>query len=545
MTYNPKINWQYGDIVTEQDLNRIEQAIWDISKNRGTEIVIAPYNSSEKDKTGFVLTGADDQIMINEIISSLVNGGSILFLDGDIQLTDAVKVKDYMKISGLGMETRFNLSNNSIGFTQIDTSKNLLRCIFKDFGILGDGENSTNTQTIGMRLSPQESIFENIRVYGCKDGFDLNAEFGASVMNFISKCLFLSNVHLGIRLGSDSILTQCIIGDNANLLRHPIDYDSCGLKLGGWGNQVYNNHFYKNAIGIRSEWAVGNVITGNLFESGYKEDIFFAGCTEAVQIANNVFHGKDKSANQDLSMYNSITFEGASSTNVQNNSVIGNSFLCFSEEYNPNIRYNYCIAEGINCNNNFIISNNFNGFYKQENPVYKTGENTIIDGYNPAFTGTVTLQKIKSNLLAEIDAADTTGGTLISDTLCFKGQSAQLLQPSSSPAAKSLSVTIGGLRYGQFSVAFRIKSNNNTTGSTVATLQISDGSGGNSSSLALIGTNFTNTTAYQMFYIPLNNIGQFSGNNIKLTLTCAAIANLDLRLDSIIIAPIHLGVFGA
>lgn len=149
----------------------------------------------------------------------------------------------------------------------------------------------------------------------------------------------------------------------------------------------------------------------------------------------------------------------------------------------------------------------------------------------------------------EWDAEDITlnKGELIADVLCWKGQSVQYAQPSTGAIASILGVvTCNTLRYGSFSVSFRIKSSDASSSSAIMTLKVASADGTTVASLALKGTDFTDVGAntYKTVQVPFINKGQSAGNAFTFSVTSEAIASTIIGVDSILVQPVNAAGYG-
>lgn len=350
---------------------------------RTSEFIIAPHDSTQKLASKVLLDDNDNSDDINNAIDMLARGGTIKFLDGTINLKDSTKsilLKNNITIDGLGAATMLKVANNAIAISQFDKTAVLYNTMIRNILIVGDKDTVVGSTVVGIKLSPQELILENVKVIKCRDGINLDGGYGASIMNYVSKCVIGANSHRGLVLGSDSNVTQCLIGDNGMPGIDVIEYDSCALNVTGWGNNIENNHLYKSAIALRVDWSVGNMIIGNMFESGYYNDIMFAGRAHMNTVKHNTFMGKDRNYTaEDNTGTNCIEFIGApTGEGAKRNSIDSNDFTFYSEQYFDRIRYNYAIAECENCDNNSIRNNNiFREVIKQTNPILKIGAHTV------------------------------------------------------------------------------------------------------------------------------------------------------------------------
>jgi hypothetical protein len=138
-------------------------------------------------------------------------------------------------------------------------------------------------------------------------------------------------------------------------------------------------------------------------------------------------------------------------------------------------------------------------------------------------------------------------GTLTTDSLCWLGSNIQYTQPASSMALVTVaSVSYNLLRYGQYSVGFRLKSSNITSATAVTTLKVLNSSGNVVNSVGILGTNFAivGANVYNTFYLPFNNSGQSTGNVFTFEFTSEAVASTLIAIDSIIVAPMQLAQYG-
>ncbi|WP_308898975.1 hypothetical protein [Candidatus Desulfosporosinus nitrosoreducens] len=77
----------------------------------------------------------------------------------------------------------------------------------------------------------------------------------------------------------------------------------------------------------------------------------------------------------------------------------------------------------------------------------------------------------------------------------------------------------------------------------VTNLKVTDQSDGNAVVTSIMNTDIVDVANYQIFYVPFENKGTFSGNVIKFSLTCEAHPTLEIDLDSIIVELIHPGTY--
>lgn len=330
--------------------------------------------SSSNDKV-IKLIGTNDDAAINSLIDNVGDKPlKIGMLEGNIYCNDKIKIYSYTTMLGSGQGTKINVKNNA-EITQKKTDNNLLGCTFENFQIIGDREINSSTKVQGIKISAQECKFRNLTIRNCYLGMNVEAGYGVSVMNHIDSCNFLDNCKQGLRLGTDSLLTHCMFGQNAMYERDSLDYDSCGLLITGYGNQILGNHLYKNKVNIRSDWASFSTIQNNLFEAGYEEDIVLVGRAWCNTISSNRFSGKDTNGN--YSNFGCIKYDSISSTELAYNNMISFNNFAF-DATRPNAKYKNIIQESSNCDNNMYTNNMFRLNYTDTEPIIATGSNSLI-----------------------------------------------------------------------------------------------------------------------------------------------------------------------
>ncbi len=227
-----------------------------------------------------------------------------------------------------------------------------------------------------MYLACQECNFDHMWFTNLMTGLDTNAEGGISVMNTLTHCYFIDNGKMGVKLGTDSNMTQCFVGSNSLPTRDDDNWDGCGVFLAGWGSRLIGCHLFKNRIHIRSDWSSFNTIADCQFEAGYREDILLNGRAWNMLIINNMFGGKDPNAPNapELSQYNAITYESISSDGAYRNKISDNHFAMNTDR--PNAKYNHIIQEMEGCDYNMYSNNMFTQNYVQDKPLVLVGEHS-------------------------------------------------------------------------------------------------------------------------------------------------------------------------
>ncbi|KZE77580.1 hypothetical protein AV654_21130 [Paenibacillus elgii] len=388
MSYIGKTNWRYDEMVTEEDMNRIERGISAIYSGA---YVIAPADATEvsKSRATLVLTGVDDDVLINKAISEIYTNPSgefgewkqptLHFLEGRINLSGTIFLKSGLCIFGAGAaNTIFKLQDNSKSdlFGQVAGEKTLYKNHLRGFAIDGNHANNKDKEYYGINLIPQEIILEDLWVYNCYRGAKLYGE--GSYGGFITKCMIQNNYHYGLAIGGDSIMTSCGIGGNAKDPAVELEWGACGLFVAGHNTQVIANHFADNLVDVFSNWGSYNQYIANVFEAGLKENIIFEGRAWANIINSNRFGGRHAASSNNNT--DSIVFRNIDANEgAQGNVISGNSF---SVHETAEVGYKYCISESANCDKNDFRSNSFAGkypAYSQSSPFHVVGQETKVD----------------------------------------------------------------------------------------------------------------------------------------------------------------------
>ena len=204
---------------------------------RAATLIVAASDSKDKTRADYVCDGTDDQVEINDAISSLSSGGKVLLLEGTYNISDTINVGNSITLQGLGYGTLIKTGSLSSPF--IKTSVDYI--IIKDLRI--DGTNASGQECISIQGSYNG-------VYGCfltacSYGIDLgggtdSAFYGQAINNII------------LSPSNDGILIYNL-GNNAyflvanNLIK---DSGSYGIHLLGSnyntiiGNVIYNSTTY-------------------------------------------------------------------------------------------------------------------------------------------------------------------------------------------------------------------------------------------------------------------------------------------------------------
>jgi len=164
-----------------------------------------------------------------------------------------------------------------------------------------------------------------------------------------------------------------------------------------------------------------------------------------------------------------------------------------------------------------------------------------------ASTNYVALQALSlrryDQMNAEWDAPDLdlVVGSLVDDALCWTGKSVYYAQPEVPEVAIIAKASYGLLRFGKFSVGFRLRASNVTEEHGVLKLKVLMSDDSVISSLTVKGIDFADVgaDAYKMIYIPFDNRGQSSENLFTFVVASEAIIDSAISIDSIFVTPVH------
>jgi hypothetical protein len=139
-------------------------------------------------------------------------------------------------------------------------------------------------------------------------------------------------------------------------------------------------------------------------------------------------------------------------------------------------------------------------------------------------------------------------GSKKADTLCWNN-TCVYNNTSTSTTVLLMSLTLTKkLRFGKYYACFRLRSTNNTLTTDGIKLDILKNVSGTMTSQAsrnIKANEFTTTNTYQCFYVPFEYTGAHATNeqfNLTITLLSQTLV-YEVALDSIIIAPVGIGVF--
>ncbi|TGE35862.1 hypothetical protein E4K67_22350 [Desulfosporosinus fructosivorans] len=413
------------------------------SGSRNGIITIAPYNCLRKSEARYVLPGTDDQVELNNIIEELCGNPNaqwnqrlvpkVLMLDGDINVSEPVMLKNMLYLEGSGYNTRFILqsgSNKDVmrseNYDLYGHPDDVLYCpILKHFQINGNYSQNQGEEHYGIRIKPQEYLMYQVIVDNCYGGMRLDGV--GNYGGYLRDCFIKNNHHIGAVLGGDTTMIGCSIGGNAEFEDVKYNWDACGILLNAFNIQLFDNHFAYNTVDIVANFVGGLMFSNNMFEGGIGENIIFGGTAWGCTIANNRFGGRPGATND--GHRDSIAFRGMRKEPLSGgygNIIANNNFTI-----NPNagdVGYGYCISECENCDDNMISNNLFLNGYSQPTPIKIVGENTQATnnmlsrvapiGFDePVFTNLITYSEQLDNLVywSNIDITVTKNAVLSPD----------------------------------------------------------------------------------------------------------------------------------
>ncbi len=348
-------------------------------------ITVAPHNSLSKSKASHTLPGMDDQVELNKIIQEACSNPNSSFgnwmvpkiqiLDGDVNLSDSIILRNGTFIAGCGYGTRFYLqsgSNKDMFVSHGYEGGNIYHLMLRDFKVEGNYEGNTEQEYWGIKIKAQKFMIQNITVESCHSGIKLNG--GNVHSGCIRDCFIQNNYFCGMVSGENTIIINNFFVNNVNDNVADWGWNACALLLDSRNVEIINNQFDWNGVDILAHWAVNIIVAGNLFKSSRLESIAIRGRAWGIMVNNNRFRGRRHGLpNEDISI---IKFKEIDSNEGAHYNQICNNIFAAVED--PDTGCKYCIEETANCDQNYIANNIFRGSgYTQPTPVLKVGTNTV------------------------------------------------------------------------------------------------------------------------------------------------------------------------
>lgn len=372
--------------------------------SKGSVVTFVPSDNYRKLEvsTGLVvkLSGTKDDEIINSFIAdNTVFPAKYLFLEGTININAPILVSDYTSVVGCNKLTKFNITGNCSLFAIRETSKTVLNhCEFKSFSVYGS--NSGVSTSMMLTSSVRHSVFDGLVIANCYHGLHLAGSSGESDDNKIAHCEFTNNRFTGLTVGKNSVVTECVISDNAPYKNGTTVAYGYGVQAIGENVQIINNHFERNRVGLGTLNLEHSILALNTFKNSFEEDIQCLVKAIGNIVSNNVFGGKALQAvgGIDCSKFGCITITNVSdSTSVNNNLFIGNNFS-LSPSVEQEQKFAWIIKETENCDYS-IIKDNFltNSIAGYGNPFIIVGLNSCeFSNYSEMFPIDVGLLELSS-----------------------------------------------------------------------------------------------------------------------------------------------------
>lgn len=236
--------------------------------------------------------GSRDDIVINNAINRLTNGGKILIKEGTYDITSAIVVKDNVEVTGSGFGTilkasNFGASNNGIINLGI-LDQNNINCVLNHLTI--DGNKASCTQSDGIRIYSANSNIHNLYMIDC----------GYIGVRFVENSGNPNKVNV----------SNCIIKDSG----------SYNIVLSGNYLKIHNNIISGSVIGIYGGNKTDNIISNNIIGDMSGPGIYIDALSAEIRtiIANN-------------KIYNTF-YDAISLYNVSAVTVIGNSIYITGQQ---------------------------------------------------------------------------------------------------------------------------------------------------------------------------------------------------------------------
>lgn len=292
-----------GNLLTE-DKSSIVGAINELTSSHcgggSTSILIAASNSTEsiKEKADYVCTGVNDQLTINNILSSLTNG-EICLLAGDYYISGSINPVDNVDIKGFG-NPQLHLTDRVVTTLSRAASVNDEVIYLADPSKFVVGQKITLTD--GTKYDAEVGLIKTI-----------DYETGAVTMYSRGLANYnpetsVGKVSIAMPQGATVFTDSCVImgWDKHNVTISGLHIDGNSANLGGFNSDT---DFGANLI----EWSGGgNVrILNNKLTNCYKHSVLFVYGTTNSFVCENVVNSAG---------VHGIDFY----TNVENNLVFGN-----------------------------------------------------------------------------------------------------------------------------------------------------------------------------------------------------------------------------
>lgn len=275
--------------------------------NRYATIVIGTatsgYTASDVD---YLCTGSADQTIINSAISTLVNGGKILLLEGTYTLAGNIVIdKDNITLEGMGASTVLN-RNSTDANSYVIAANGVIGCTFQHITCTGGHSGIYFYGSSNNRV--YNCICNDNKYYGI---YILNTADSGNNNNLIIDSCICNNNAYGIEFtryeitDDDDVYIINNICNNNTLygIRVRSAYGTTGTYESRNIN-ITNNNCIANGTGIYANKLDRSTINGNVCQHNSNYGITCYNCTNTIVTANNC------SSNSEYGIYTQYGYGG-------------------------------------------------------------------------------------------------------------------------------------------------------------------------------------------------------------------------------------------
>lgn len=297
----------------EGEIATLKEDIGNIKKKKNVVVYVGSAELSDEQKLScdYVCDGVDDQIEINQAISSLPDsGGEIHLSRGIFNITNTIYIRKRIKLTGEGKGITLDRNNVNNGGTtllseftggcviqieQSDTLSDIKGITLSDFQIVGAGINVENNYSNGINVTTYIDCVTLERLAICHCFYGLFVDQSATVDDIsVTNCDFQRD-STGIYIygqGWQTRIENNIFWDMSGR------QETSGIVLSAGKNIVNGNYFGVSSLvyqGMACAWisaknAVFLLCNGNSFSSCTSSPIRFKAGGQFASISGNSFY---------------------------------------------------------------------------------------------------------------------------------------------------------------------------------------------------------------------------------------------------------------
>lgn len=381
----------------QSQINSLEEDITNIKKKKNVILYVGSAELSDEQKLScdYVCDGVDDQIEINQAISSLPDsGGEIHLSRGIFNVTGEITINKRIKLVGEGKGITLDRSSVNNGGTTLlteltggsiitirksDTLSDIKGITLSDFQIVGAGINVEKNYCNGINVETYTDCvtLERLAICHCFYGLFVNQDATVDDIS-VTNCDFqrdTTGIHI-LGTGWQTRIENNIFWDMSGT------NETSGIVLSGGGNIVNGNYFGVSSLVSQStatSWisthnAVSLLCTGNSFSRSTSSAIRFNAGGQFANISGNSFSGVGKAQfypNERAVLYVDGAGTGGGRISFTNNTV----FWANGDDWKTS--YLAYLTNGVaqvNISNNTVIDGI--GKINEDELVYKSEDST-------------------------------------------------------------------------------------------------------------------------------------------------------------------------